>query len=415
MSNIYEEKLSSSYVKQQSVVNSDGVTRRNPCIAEGKPISCIDPAISTLHDVFMNGLKNSKGGPCLGWRPSNTADFQWLTYNQVLDQVKEFGSGLISKGATTDVEQMIGIFSQNRVEWKIVEQTCNSYSMVLVPLYDTLGAKAIEHIVTLCELKIVVVDTNLKVDTLLKGVEDGKYSIKLLIVVKEPTSEMTEKAKIAGVELLSFKAVCALGKSAIKPFVPPKPTDMHTICFTSGTTGLPKGAMLSHRNLVSNITGVWLLGKKDFLNVTNVDVHISYLPLAHVFERVMSGMMYYAGGSVGFFQGDIKLLMGDVAALKPTVFPMVPRLINRMYDKIHQGSASSRVKSLLIGLATNSKLSKLHNGTVTRNTWWDTLVFRKVQNLFGGRARICITGAAPISVDVLNFMRCALGVNFTEG
>ena len=68
----------------------------------------------------------------------------------MLDQVKEFGSGLISKGATTDVEQMIGLFSQNRVEWKIVEQTCNSYSMGLVPLYDTLGAESIEHIVNLC-------------------------------------------------------------------------------------------------------------------------------------------------------------------------------------------------------------------------------------------------------------------------
>nr|CAB3219806.1 long-chain-fatty-acid--CoA ligase 1 [Phallusia mammillata] len=254
-----------------------------------------------------------------------------------------------------------------------------------------------------------------KLAVLLKGVQEGKYSIKLIVAMETIDDDNKKLADECGVKVMTFSEVEENGKANLKDFVPPKPEDLHTICYTSGTTGLPKGVMMTHRNIISNHAGVYGVGKTHFLDMGPNDVYISYLPLAHVFERLLAVQMYYLGGRVGFFQGDIKLLLSDIAELKPTVFAMVPRLINRIYDKIHAGVAGSAIKKFLLDKAHKSKLAKLRKGVVTRSSIWDSLVFKKVQNLVGGRVKFCITGAAPVSTDVLNFMRCALGIYFTEG
>jgi len=389
--------------------------RCSPLLKDGKVMEYEDPTVLTLHDTFLHGLKESNNGDCLGYRPSKDAPYKWLSYREVLDRSQQFASGLLQLGAKASNDQFVGIFSQNRVEWKVVEQSCNGYSMVLVPLYDTLGPESIKHIMTQCDLKIVVVDKPVKAMTLLAGVQNKDYECDVIIVMDGITDDVTAAASQTSTTVKSFEEVLALGKDNLHDFVPPKADDLHTILYTSGTTGLPKGAMLTHKNFVSNISGVSALGKNDFVKIDGADTYISYLPLAHGLERVCAALMYYCGARVGFFQGDIRLLMGDVGALKPSVFPMVPRLVNKMYDKIQAGVAGSKVKKFLMGMALNHKMKLLKQGIVTRDTIWDRLVFKKVQELMGGNVRLAITGAAPIAIDVLNFMRCALGVFFTEG
>uniref|UniRef100_H2ZDV1 Long-chain-fatty-acid--CoA ligase n=1 Tax=Ciona savignyi TaxID=51511 RepID=H2ZDV1_CIOSA len=369
----------------------------------------------TLHEIFLRGVKQSNDGPCLGHRPGPGEPYKWITYNEVLTRSQHFGSGLLHEGAVANPDQFIGIFSQNRVEWKLTEQACNSYSMVVVPLYDTLGPQSIQHIMTQCDLKIVVVDKNAKVKNLLAGVKDGKFAVTLIITMETLDDEAKSLAESANVRLMMFKEVEEIGKNNLKDFVPPKPSDLHTICYTSGTTGLPKGVMLTHGNIVANVSGLQLTLFQTFITMSSAEVYISYLPLAHVFERLMVAQMFYVGARVGFFQGDIKLLLEDVGVLQPTVFAMVPRLINKIYDTVWAGVASSSVKKFLLEQALKSKMAKLKRGIVTKNTFWDKLVFKKLQNRLGGKCRICVTGAAPVSLEVINFMRAALGVNFTEG
>jgi len=403
-------------LKKQSVpVGGQEHVRANPMMKDGQVLEYLEEDNRTLHTNFLKGLERSEGGPCLGWRPAPGEPYSWITYQEVLDRTQALGSGLIKEGAKTCPEQFIGIFSQNRVEWKITEQACNSFSMAIVPLYDTLGPESIEHIVTLCELKIIVVDNNTKSETLLKGISDNRYTLDLIVSMEKPSESVAASAAEAGVKLMTFEGVEAAGKEDLQEFVPPKPEDLHTICFTSGTTGLPKGAMLTHGNLIANLAGVYAMGENSFLKMDKNDVHISYLPLAHVFERLIAAMIYQVGGSVGFFQGNIKLLTNDAQALSPTVFPMVPRLINKLYDKIHASVSGSFLKSFMLERAKSSKLGKLKNGVVTRSSFWDKLVFKGAQALIGGRARVMVTGAAPCSKEVLNFARVAFGVNFTEG
>merc|ERR1719282_560143 len=113
--------------------------------------------------------------------------------------------------------------------------------------------------------------------------------------------------------------------------------------------------------------------------MTRDDVNISYLPASHVFERELQYCILMAGGRIGFWQGDVRKLSSDMMELKPTVFACVPRIINRIYDKIMTEVNSSAVKSYLFNWALGSKKAEVGNGVVRNNSMWDYVVFSKVQ------------------------------------
>lgn len=111
------------------------------------------------------------------------------------------------------------------------------------------------------------------------------------------------------------------------------PEDMCMICYTSGTTGVPKGALLTHGNMIAVSTAV--VQYIDTIGgLTNEDIHMSYLPMAHVFEHFVQSAIVYYGARIGFYQGDTTKLVDDILHLRPTIFPSVPRLLNRITDSI---------------------------------------------------------------------------------
>ncbi|XP_070090526.1 long-chain-fatty-acid--CoA ligase 6 isoform X8 [Equus caballus] len=195
--------------------------------------------------------------------------------------------------------------------------------------------------------------------------------------------------------------------------VPPKPSDLSIVCFTSGTTGNPKGAMLTHGNVVADFSGFLKVTEKVIFPRQD-DVLISFLPLAHMFERVIQSVVYCHGGRVGFFQGDIRLLSDDMKALCPTIFPVVPRLLNRMYDKIFC-QADTPVKRWFLEFAAKRKQAEVQSGIIRNDSIWDELFFNKIQASLGGCVRMIVTGAAPASPTVLGFLRAALGCQVYEG
>lgn len=332
---------------------------------------------------------------------------------QVLDRAQYLGSGLLQKGCKPSPNQLIGIFAQNRPEWIISEYACYTYSMVAVPLYDTLGPEAILYIVNKGDISIVICDKPEKAQILLENCEKEKMPcLKTIILMDLFDKELKDRGDKVRVEIIALQEVEELGRNNIAEPVPPKPEDLCIVCFTSGTTGNPKGAMLTHENVVSNVAA-FLRCTENTTEVTSSDVSISYLPLAHMFERVVQAVIYSCGGRVGFFQGDIKLLTDDMKTLKPTLFPVVPRLLNRIYDKIQSG-AKSPVKRCLLNFAVIMKMAEIKQGIIRNDSIWDQLIFKKVQETMGGRVRIMVTGAAPISPSVLTFLRAALGCQVFE-
>ncbi|CAN9508741.1 unnamed protein product [Ophioblennius macclurei] len=366
----------------------------------------------TLYQVFQRGLKVSGNGPCLGYRKEGRP-YQWLKYKQVSDRAENLGSGLLHKGLQPGSDTFIGIFAQNRPEWIIGEQACYTYSMVAVPLYDTLGPEALVFIIDRAEISTVICDNHSKAEVLLQNRENGLTPVlKTVVVMDAFGAELVERGTKCGVDVVSMQDVEALGKSHHQKPIPPKPEDLSIVCFTSGTTGNPKGAMLTHENVVSDAAGV-LKSVEMTLVPSTEDVSISFLPLAHMFERVVQTAVYSCGARVGFFQGDIKLLPDDMKTLQPTIFPVVPRLLNRVYDRVQSG-VQSPFKKWLLNLAVERKYAEVKEGIIRKNSIWDKLVFHRVQESLGGRVRLMVTGAAPISPPVLNFLRAALGCQIFE-
>ncbi|KAI1236196.1 hypothetical protein IHE44_0001473, partial [Lamprotornis superbus] len=393
-------------------IGIEGGARRGALLTDNNLLSYYFEDAKTLYEVFQRGVSISGNGDCLGYRKPKQP-YQWLTYKQVSDRTKYLGSGLLQKGCQPSSDQFIGIFAQNRPEWIISEYACYTYSMVAVPLYDTLGPEAIVYIVNKAEISVVICDTPAKAEVLLKNCEEKKTPcLKIIVLMDLFDKELQDRGAKVGIEILSLQEVEELGRNNIREPVPPKPEDLSVVCFTSGTTGNPKGAMLTHQNVVSN-AAAFLRCTENTIECTSSDVAISYLPLAHMFERVVQAVVYSCGAKVGFFQGDIRLLTDDMKTLKPTLFPVVPRLLNRIYDKIQSG-ANTPVKNCLLKFAVFMKTAEIKQGIIRNDSIWDKLVFKKVQETMGGKVRIMVTGAAPISPSVLTFLRAALGCQIFE-
>lgn len=374
----------------------------------GKFLSFISEDARTLYETFRRGSYESNNGPCLGWRDSLTSPYQWMSFNETLLKAKNFGSGLITLGVRP--YELVGIYCQNRPEWILFEQGAYCYSLVVVPLYDTLGPDACAFIIRQTDMSTVIVEDDKKASLLLDKAPRG---LRRLITIKPIRSATIQRAKNRGVDVHTFDEIEKLGAKRDNPEVPPRPEDICTICYTSGTTGNPKGVTLTHENIVAAICAV-LVQLGDHRPRPG-DILISFLPLAHMLERCCENGIYYSGAAVGFYSGNICDLSSDLKALKPTIMAAVPRLLNRLYDKDQALVQRSAIRRMLHNMAMKSKESELKRGILRKSSIWDRLVFKKTQDSFGGNVRLVLVGSAPLSPKVLDYTRCALGCPVVEG
>jgi len=365
----------------------------------------------TLYDVFRRGARVSNNGPCLGWREGSNTQYQWMRYEEALLRAQNFGSGLVALGLKPGPNTLVGVYSQNSPEWVLSEHGLYSFGMVIVPLYDTLGPESCRYIINQAEMTTVICENDDKCKSLLNN--SIPSCLKQLVHIKAVSKETVELAHRKGLQLFSFEQVEKLGAEKKNRPVPPQPKDLCTICYTSGTTGNPKGVMLSHENVVADVSATLLQLGDQKPNCS--DVMLSFLPLAHMLERICQVATYMQGGAVGFFGGDVRNLMDDMKALRPTITPAVPRLLNRIFDKVQSGLNQSSLKRFLFNAALSSKENELRRGIIRNNTIWDKLVLGKVQESMGGRIRLLVVGSAPLAGSVLTFMRCALGCVIVEG
>ncbi|NXJ07854.1 ACSL1 ligase, partial [Odontophorus gujanensis] len=383
----------------QSVeVEGEENARRSSLLNSDELITCYYDDVRTVYDIFQRGLHVSNNGPCLGVRKPNQP-YEWISYKEASDRAEYVGSALLHRGFKPSHSQNIGIFAQNRPEWVIIEQSCYTYSLVVVPLYDTLGTEAITYIVNKADLSLVFCDTPDKAKLLLNGVEKGQTPILSTIVIMEPFgTDLVERGKKCGVEVFSMREIEELGKAHRQKPLPPKPEDLAVVCFTSGTTGNPKGAMITHRNIVSNTSAFLKTTEKTFVP-TPEDVLISFLPLAHMFERIVEVSMF--------------VLQNYQEACFPTDTCDKQYLLLPFTDIL--GQADTSLKKWILDFASKRKEAELRSGIIRNNSFWDKVIFRKIQASLGGKVRLMITGAAPVSASVLTFLRTALGCQFYEG
>uniref|UniRef100_A0A671TAF2 Arachidonate--CoA ligase n=1 Tax=Sinocyclocheilus anshuiensis TaxID=1608454 RepID=A0A671TAF2_9TELE len=379
-------------LQAQSIsVQGDQSCRRSALLKDDNLLEFYYEDTKTVYDMFQRGLRIAGNGPCLGFRKPR-APYQWISYTEVAERAQVLGSGLLAKGCKPNPQQYVGIFAQNRPEWVITEMACYTFSMALVPLYDTLGLEAMVHILNLAEISMVICDKEDKAESLLKIKEKGVTTTLSCLVLFNPFSAaLLERGRKCGVEILQLSQIMVRSNINATPM-----TQIFFFFRLLPIRGKPKGAMITHGNIASNTSSV--------IKILEVSSESFVLPVS----------MFCHGARVGFYQGDISLLMDDIKTLKPTFFPVVPRLLNRIYDKI-LGSVTSPLRRVILHYAVRRKQAELSSGVVRNNSMWDRLIFNKIQASLGGNLRFILTASAPISPTVLSFLRATLGCLIFEG
>ncbi|GKV23762.1 hypothetical protein SLEP1_g33458 [Rubroshorea leprosula] len=368
-------------------------------------------------EFFSGTVKRIPNNQMLGRRITDSKQagpYVWLTYQEVYDAALRMGSAMRSCGVNPG--DRCGIYGSNCPEWIISMEACISQAVTYVPLYDTLGSNAVEFIINHAEVSIAFVQEN-KLPAILSCLPACSSYLKAIVSFTNITSDQKKKAEEFGVSLFSWDEFSQQG--TLDSELPPKQNaDICTIMYTSGTTGEPKGVILTNGAIMTEVLTVDQLMEIRDKACSEEDTYFSFLPLAHVYDQIMVTYFIYRGSSIGFWRGDVRGLMEDVQELKPTVFCAVPRVYDRIYTGIvNKISSGGAIRNKLFQFAYNYKLGNMESGLPHNNAapLLDRLVFDKVRQALGGRVRILLSGAAPLPRHVEEFLRVTCCANLSQG
>lgn len=374
--------------------------------------------LDSCWDVFRMSVERCPKNRMLGRREivnGKAGKYVWLTYGEVYDLVIKIGNAMRSCGFSEG--NKCGIYGANCPEWMISMQACNAHALYCVPLYDTLGAGAVEFIINHSEVSIAFVEEK-KIPELLKVIPNTTKYLRTLVSFGNVTPEQREAVEKFGLTIYSWEEFLELGNDKNFDLPVKRKSDICTIMYTSGTTGDPKGVLLSNESIISFLGGVKLLLNSVNEDLQDKDVYLSYLPLAHIFDRAIEELFIMHGASIGFWRGDVKLLLEDIGELKPTIFCAVPRVLDRVYSGLTQKiSAGGFLKKTLFNVAYSLKQHYMQKGHKHGEAApiFDKIVFSKVKQGLGGNVRLILSGAAPLSTHVEAFLRVVTCAHVLQG
>jgi len=307
--------------------------------------------------------------------------------------------------------KICGIWSKNRWEWLSTQIASWFMNSCVTGFYDSMNDSAIKYIIDQTQMTIIFCEGKY-VQRLIDMKKAGKAETIVDIVNYDDSLELKDEAAAAGINLYSYSGMTNEGNTIDTELNNlPGPEDLVLMSFTSGTTGDAKGVKLTHRNLMMDVESF-----EECIPLSRETTMISYLPYPHVFEQALMGAILMKGGRIGYFNGNPLLLTQDCSVLKPTVFPSVPRLYNKIYAKIKsQFDEFTGCKAFLVNTALASKTNNLLANAEYTHGCYDYLVFKKIKALLGGRVEFMVTGSAPIDREVLAFLKVCFACPILEG
>uniref|UniRef100_A0A2P2JA64 AMP-dependent synthetase/ligase domain-containing protein n=1 Tax=Rhizophora mucronata TaxID=61149 RepID=A0A2P2JA64_RHIMU len=403
------------------------------------PLQTVWEGVSTLAELFEHACKRHGDKFLLGTRPLisreievtedgksfeklHLADYEWLTYERAFESVCNFASGLAQLGHKR--EERVAIFADTRAEWFIALQGCFRRNVTVVTIYASLGEAALCH--SLNETEVTTVICGNKELQKLVDISGQLDTVKRVICMDDDIpSNASSVEQSSRWKFISLVDVEKIGKENPVDADLPLAADTAVIMYTSGSTGLPKGVMMTHANVLAVVSAV----RTIVPGLENKDVYLAYLPLAHILELAAENIVAGVGSSIGYgspltltdTSNKIKRgTKGDATALRPTVMAAVPAILDRVRDGVRKKvDTKGGISKTLFDLAYSRRLSSVNGSWF--GAWglemllWNFLVFRKVRAVLGGRVRFLLSGGAPLSADTQRFINICLGAPIGQG
>ena len=366
--------------------------------------------VSTLYDIFEGLASSGKDAVQMSrdeagkWTSVSARDFGFT--------VRCLSLGLNALGMQPG--DRVAILSENRPEWAMADYAIICGGALSVPIYATLPAEQIVELLRDSGAKIAVVSTAEQLEKI-RVIRDRCPELDHVIAIDaappdEPGYEHWIKTIDRGRGNMEMgSTVFEARASRIRP------SDPCTIIYTSGTTGEPKGAVLTHANFVSNV-----LACCQIVPIRETSIALSFLPLSHVFERMLDYAYAYRQSTIGYL-GDVTILRDALVELEPTVFGAVPRVYEKIYAAVRESVAGSPVKRAIFAFAVEQgrrRLRRMERGEENPTSLGiriaDRLVFSKLRARLGRRFQFAVSGGAPLSRELAEFFWGA-GVTIYEG
>eukprot|EP01126_Amoeba_proteus_P005535 TRINITY_DN1186_c0_g5_i1.p1 TRINITY_DN1186_c0_g5~~TRINITY_DN1186_c0_g5_i1.p1 ORF type:complete len:612 (-),score=97.94 TRINITY_DN1186_c0_g5_i1:416-2251(-) len=389
----------------------------------------------TIYDAFRASVMVHGKNKCLGsrsqirehteekiirdqkrtWVYPELGPYQWTTYEEVELRSRHIGAALVKTGVAP--KQNLAVYIETRAEWTLSAQAAFSQSIVVMTVYANLGEEALVYGLNQSKCSHIITSGEL-LGSLARYVSQLSH-IRYIIycdAVKAKPADL-ETLKRAGKDLITFEAFEKLGSSVVDKFPPnpPKSDDLAVLMYTSGSTGMPKGVQCTHGNCMASVGGVLKV-----FSLYPQDVHLSYLPLAHILAFMVevaclaNGCALAYGNARTLTDASVRNCKGDISESIPSFLVGVPTV----YDKIKSGITAKIEKSPLLvrklfQLGFDSKKAAVSVGKTT--PLFDLLVFNKIKLALGGNVRFIISGGAPLSKECGEFLKICFGVPVIQG
>jgi long-chain acyl-CoA synthetase len=342
----------------------------------------------------------------LAIRYQRNGEWRELTFAEVSEIVEEIALGLVGLGV--EPGDRVGLLANTRPEWTFSSLAISRAGAVVVPIYPTNSPEECEWVLGNSDSRIVICEDagqSAKIEQVRERLQDLEHV--LLIdadASKNEVSIETLRERARGGDRSELERRCEAGE----------PSDPYTIIYTSGTTGPPKGVVLSHGNCAS--VGVMC---QEIGFVTYEDLSYLYLPLAHSFALTVQLASFDVGSGIVYWGGDPLQIIAELMQVNPTYFPSVPRIFEKLYAlALSMAESEEQLRGAVeVGVKVRQLRHRGEDVPEELSAAYDRAeeaLYGRVRALFGGRMEKCVTGAAPISSEILEFFY-ACGVPVLEG